>query len=92
LETQLVVESIFLANHTFLYKTGFWQNFAMTSSEILYMKDVANELSFLMVTNMTCFDIRCGRYGFLNSCFSARQILDSLGIEVVGQVFRAQEG
>jgi hypothetical protein len=45
------------------------------------MKDVANELSFLLVTHMTCFNIRFGRYGFLKSSFSARQILDSLGTD-----------
>jgi hypothetical protein len=56
------------------------------------MKDVSNEIRFLLVTYTTCFDIRFGRYGFLNSGFSARQILDSLGIQVVGQVFGAQEG
>jgi hypothetical protein len=64
----------------------------MTSPETLYRKDVFNELRFLLVTHMTCFDIRFGRYGFLKSGFSARQILDSLGIQVLGQVFGAQEG
>jgi hypothetical protein len=64
----------------------------MTSPETSYMKDVSNEIRFLLVTYTTCFDIRFGRYGFLNSGFSARQILDSLGIQVVGQVFGAQEG
>jgi hypothetical protein len=29
----------------------------MTSLETSYMKNVANELSFLVVTHMTCFDI-----------------------------------
>jgi hypothetical protein len=56
------------------------------------MKDVTNELSFLLVTHMTCFDILFGRYGFLKSGFSAREILDSMGIQVLGQVFGAQEG
>jgi hypothetical protein len=30
------------------------------------MNDVANELSFLLVTHMTCFDVRFGLCGFLN--------------------------
>jgi hypothetical protein len=64
----------------------------MTSSETSYTKDVANELSFLLVTHTTCFDILFGRYRFLKSGFSARQILDSLRIQVRGQVFGAQEG
>jgi hypothetical protein len=59
----------------------------MTSPETLYTKNVINELSFLLVTYMTCFDIRLGRYGFLKSGFSAGQILDRLGIPVPGQVF-----
>jgi hypothetical protein len=59
----------------------------MTSPETLYTKNVFNELSFLLVTYMTCFDLRFGRYGFLKSGFSAGQILDRLGIPVLGQVF-----
>jgi hypothetical protein len=38
----------------------------MTSLETLYTKNVANELSFLLVTHMTYFDTRFGRYGFLS--------------------------
>jgi hypothetical protein len=64
----------------------------MISPESSYTKDVSNELSFLLVTHMSCFDIRFGRYGLLKSGFSARQILDSLGIQVIGQVFGAQDG
>jgi hypothetical protein len=64
----------------------------MTSQETSYTKDVANKLRFLLVTHMTCFDIWFGCYGFLKSGFSTRQILDSLGIQVLGQVFGAQEG
>jgi hypothetical protein len=51
----------------------------MTSPETSYTKDVANEVSFLLVTHTTCFDIRFGRYGFLKSGFSARQILEQPG-------------
>jgi hypothetical protein len=43
-------------------------------------KNVINELSFLMVTHTTYFDIQFGRYGILKSDFSSGQILDSLGI------------
>jgi hypothetical protein len=76
LETQPVAESAFLADHTFLYKTGFWQNFAMTSPETSYMKNVTNELSFLLVTHMTHFEKR--RHRFLKSGYSAELILDRL--------------
>jgi hypothetical protein len=64
----------------------------MTSLETSYMKNVTNELSFLLVTHMTCFDIHFYHYRFLNSDFSARQILDSLAIQVLGQVFGPQDG
>jgi hypothetical protein len=46
----------------------------MTSPETFYMKNVTNELSFLLVTHTICFDIRFTRYGFLKSGFSAGQI------------------
>jgi hypothetical protein len=68
----------FWADLTFLCESGLWQNVAMTSPETLYMKNVINELIFLVVTHMTCFDIRFGRYRFLKSEFSVRQILDRL--------------
>jgi hypothetical protein len=61
-----------------MYKTGFWQNFAMTSPETSYMKNVTNELSFLLVTHTTRFNIRFGRYGVLKSCFSSGQVMDRL--------------
>jgi hypothetical protein len=64
----------------------------MTSQETLYMKIVINELSFLLVTHVTCFDIRFGRYGFLKSVFCAGLILDRLSIQVLGQVFGPQDG
>jgi hypothetical protein len=63
----------------------------MTSPEILYTKNVVNELSFPLVTHTTCFDIRFGRYGFLKSGDSADQVLDRLGIHVLGQAFGPQE-
>jgi hypothetical protein len=64
----------------------------MNSLETSYTKDVTNKLIFLLVTHMTCFDIRFGRYGFFNSGFSARQLLDSLGIQMLGQDFMPQDG
>jgi hypothetical protein len=42
------------------------------------MKNIANELSFPLVTHMTHFDIRFGRYGFLKSGYSAELILDRM--------------
>jgi hypothetical protein len=59
----------------------------MTSLETLYMKNVVNELSFLLVTHTTCFDIRFGRYGILKSGFGAGPFLHRLDIPVLGQVF-----
>jgi hypothetical protein len=56
----------------------FLQNFAMTSVETLYKKEVINELSFLLVTHTTCFDTWLGRYGFLNLGYGAELILDRL--------------
>jgi hypothetical protein len=59
---------------------------------MLYTKNVINELCFLLVNYTTCFDIWFGRYGFSKSGFSSGQILDRLGIQVLGQVFGPQEG
>jgi hypothetical protein len=64
----------------------------MTSPETSYTRDVTNELSFLLVTHTTCFDVRFGCYGLLNSGFSIRQILDSQGIQMLGQDFGPQDG
>jgi hypothetical protein len=50
----------------------------MTTPETLYMKNVANELIFLLVTNTTCLNIRFGCYEFLKTGFSVGQILDRL--------------
>jgi hypothetical protein len=69
----------FWADWTFLHESGLWRNFVLTSPETLYMKDVVNEFSFLLVTHMTCFDIWFDCYGFLKSGFSAGQILNRLG-------------
>jgi hypothetical protein len=51
----------------------------MTSQETSPMKNVANEFSFPLVTHMTYFDIRFGRYGILKSCFSSGHVVDRLG-------------
>jgi hypothetical protein len=45
------------------------------------MKNVANELSFPLVTPTTHFDKRFGRYFILKSCFSSRQIGLSVVVE-----------
>jgi hypothetical protein len=50
----------------------------MTSPEILYTKNVVNELNFLLVTHTTCFDIRFDRDEFLKLGFSVGQILNRL--------------
>jgi hypothetical protein len=71
-ETRPDAEITFQADHTFLYKTGSWRNFAMTSPETLHTKNVSNELSFPLVTHMTHFDIRFGCYGILKYCFGSR--------------------
>jgi hypothetical protein len=70
-----------------LYESGFWQNFAMTSLETLYTKNVVNELSFLLVTHMTYFGIRFGCYEFFKADFHTDQVLDRPVIQVLGQVF-----
>jgi hypothetical protein len=59
----------------------------MTLPEILYIKDVTNKPSFLLVTHMTSFDIQINRYEFLNSDFVAEQILDILTIQAFDQIF-----
>jgi hypothetical protein len=50
----------------------------MSSPETSHTKNVANELSFPLVTHTTHFDIRFGRYGILNSCFSSGHVMDIL--------------
>jgi hypothetical protein len=75
-ETQPIAETTFLADHIFLYKTGSWRNFAMTSLETSHTKNVANELSFPLVTHMTHFGIWFSRYGILKSCSSSEHVKD----------------
>jgi hypothetical protein len=71
---------------TFWHKSGFWQNFAMTSPEILYTKNAINEHSFLLVTHTACFDTWFGCYGLLKSGYGAELILDRLNPKVKSQV------
>jgi hypothetical protein len=42
---------------------------------LLIYQNVINELSFLLVTQMTYFYIWFGRYGILKSGFKAREII-----------------
>jgi hypothetical protein len=77
-ETRSVAETIFLADHTYLYNTGFWQNFAMTFPKTSHTKNVTNELRFILVTHMTHFDKRFGCYSILKFYFSSRHDLDRL--------------
>jgi hypothetical protein len=81
----------FWSDLTFPDKSGFWRNFTTTSPETLYMKDVINELIFLLVTHTTYFDIRFDRYDFLNKGFTAGQFLDKLVVQVLGLVFGPQD-
>jgi hypothetical protein len=78
LETQPVSETTFLADHAYLYETGFWRNFAMTSPETSHIKNVANGLSFPLVTHTTHFAIRLSRYGILKLCCSSGHAKDRL--------------
>jgi hypothetical protein len=77
-ETRPVAKTIFLLDHTHLYKICFWQNFAMTFLETSHTKNVANELSFSLVTHKTHFNKQFGHYGILKSCFSSGHELDRL--------------
>jgi hypothetical protein len=77
-ETRPDAEITFLADHTFLYKTGSWQKNSMTSPEISHKKNVANEFSFLLITHTTHFDIQLCRYGILKSYISSGHVMDRL--------------
>jgi hypothetical protein len=77
-ETRPVAKTIFLADHTYLYKTGLWQNFSMTSPEYSHTKNVANKLSFPLVTHTTHFGIGFGHYGNWKLCFSSGHAMDRL--------------
>jgi hypothetical protein len=81
----------FWTDLTFPDKSGFWRNFSMTSPETSYIKDVDNELIFLLVSHTTYFNIWFGCYVFLKSGFTAGQFLDRLVMQVIGQVFGPQD-
>jgi hypothetical protein len=51
------------AELTFWHKSGFCQNFTMTSPETMYTKVAINELSFLLVTHTTYSDAQFDSYG-----------------------------
>jgi hypothetical protein len=63
-ETRLVAKSEFLGRLDVPVWIRFWQNFAMTTPEMCIHKMSVHELSFLLVTHSTCFDIRFGCYEF----------------------------
>jgi hypothetical protein len=50
----------------------------MTSPETSYTKNIANKLSFLLVTHTTHFCLRFCCYGILNSGYGAELILEGL--------------
>jgi hypothetical protein len=56
----------------------------MTSPETSHTKNVANELSFQLVTHTTHFDIRFGCYGLLKSCFSFGHVIDWIAVVRLG--------
>jgi hypothetical protein len=78
------------AELTFLYKSAQWQKNSITFPETLYKKDVANELSFPLVTHMTSSNIQSNQYEFLKSDLDAEQILDRLTIQAFDQNFGPQ--
>jgi hypothetical protein len=53
-----VAETVFLSDHTFLYKIDSWRNFAMTSPETSHTKKVTNKFSSPLVTDTTRFSIQ----------------------------------
>jgi hypothetical protein len=64
----------------------------MASPETSYTKNVVNELSFLLITHMTYFDIRFGPYSIMNSGSISGQILDSLGHKCLIRFLGHKEG
>jgi hypothetical protein len=84
-------ESEFWADWIFWSKSGFWQNFAMTSPETLNIKDADNYLSFPLVTHMAYSDARFGNYGILKSGRGAENFLDKLCRPANDQVLRAED-
>jgi hypothetical protein len=54
------------------------------------MKYVTNELSFFLVTHITCLDIWFDPHEFFNSDFHTDKVVDNMDIQVLGQVFGSQ--
>jgi hypothetical protein len=63
----LSAETEIWTDYTFQYKSGFWQNWAMTSPETLNTKNAVNKLRFPSVTHTVNSDARFDSYGILNS-------------------------
>jgi hypothetical protein len=78
------------ADYTFLYKSGFWQNLAMTFPETLSTKNAVNELSFPLVTHTVNSNARFGSYGVLKSGQGAENFLDRLDRRMNDQIFRGR--
>jgi hypothetical protein len=81
-------ESEIWADCTFRHKSGIWQNFAMTSLEILNTKISVHKLSFLLVTLTVYSDARFESYGIWKSRQGAKNFPDRLVIMMNGQVLR----
>jgi hypothetical protein len=77
------------ADCTIRRKAGIWQNSAMTSPQTLNMKNVINELSFLLVTNMVNSNARFDSYRILKLGQGAEQILGRLDRWMNNEVLRA---
>jgi hypothetical protein len=63
----------------------------MTCLETLYTKDVANEISFLLITHMTYSDARFDSYRILKPGPGAEDFLDRLDIPMNDQVLRIED-
>jgi hypothetical protein len=83
-------ESEIWADYTSQYKSGFWQNLAITFSNTLNMKNAVNELSFPLVTHTVDSDARFCSYGFLKSEQGAELILDRLDRRMNNQIFKGR--
>jgi hypothetical protein len=84
-------ESEFWPDSTFRPKSGFWQNFTMTSPETLNSKVAVHELSFLLVIHMVYSDAQFDRYEILKLGRGDENFLDILDRPVNNQVLRAED-
>jgi hypothetical protein len=53
---QLLIQQ-FWADSTFLYKLGFWQNFAMTSQETSYMNNINSDFCWLLIRHVSTYGL-----------------------------------